>query len=451
MSRFTGIRRLLAAAAVGTLALTLAPGAGAGGDAVRAAAASCTANRSVQMVEANIKSGMTAAQTRADLAKAYADKPDFVALNEVAGRSDGVLAPAGYALFRTPGRYTGSNVVTWRTDRWIATAQGTIYVTNVPGKTARQTTELGLRYASWATLRSKDGCQTLSVVSYHVAPNTEPIGDLIAASVKKLGGLATQLAADGPVLMAGDLNRHIGARTYPRAALTSYGLKPTWDLTGKVLATHDSGGATIDYIFVRNAAQFTVTRQVTRELYSDHDAVVANLTINPRIAVARTPQTFVRGHVVNLPTSSASAGRRAVVDRLTRAVNLAPKGAIVQIATDRFNDGTFLTALRNAHRRGVIIQLVTTSPELTVSEQRLQSLLGSRRGGGSWAIQRPKRATGLPPTAVMINRTADVELFGLQVDRTLDSRMSLHLARGQFTLEKADFTRLRNGFVAQIQ
>ena len=122
MSRFTGIRRLLAAAAVGTLALALAPGAGAGagGDAVRAAAASCTANRSVQMVEANIKSGMTAAQTRADLAKAYADKPDFVALNEVAGRSDGVLAPAGYALFRTPGRYTGSNVVTWRTDRWIA-------------------------------------------------------------------------------------------------------------------------------------------------------------------------------------------------------------------------------------------------------------------------------------------------------------------------------------------
>lgn len=449
--RLTGLRRLLATLATGGLALTLAPGLAPSGDPIALVAKTCTATRGFQMVEANIKSGMTAAQTRSDLLKVYADRPDFVALNEIAGRSDAVLAPVGYQLFRTPGRYTGSNAVVWRTDRWTAIAQGTIYVTAVPGKTASQTTELGLRYANWATLRSVDGCQTLSVVAYHVAPRTAPIGDLLMPSVYKLGGLATQLAADGPVLMAGDLNRHVGDRTYPRAALAAYQLKSTWDLAGKALPTHDPRNATIDYIFVRNAAQFAVTRQLTRELYSDHDAVVTNLALNPRVVVARTAPTFVRGHVVNLPTSTNALSRRAVLSRIIRAVGLAPKGAIVQVATDRLGDPIVLNALRNAYRRGVTVQLVTTNTKLSPQENALRSLLGTVRKGGSWAIQRPKRATGLPPTTVMINHTANVAMLGIQVDRALDYRMASAPARGQFTLEKPDFLALRSKFARQIQ
>lgn len=449
--RFTGVRRLLAAVAAGGLALTLAPGLTHAGDPLRLAAKNCATLRGMQMVEANIKSGMTAAQTRSDLLKVYADRPDFVALNEIAGRTDAVLAPAGYQLFRTPGRYTGSNAVVWRTDRWSAIAQGTIYVSAVPGKTASQTTELGLRYANWATLRSVDGCQTISVVAYHVAPRTAPIGDLLLPSVYKIGGLANQLAADGPVLLAGDLNRHVGDRSYPRAALSAFQLASTWDLAGKVLPTHDPRDATIDYIFVRNAAQFAVTRQLTRELFSDHDAVVTNLAINNRIAVARTAPTFVRGHVVNLPYSTSGVSRRAVLSRIIRAIGLAPKGAIVQVATDRLGDPVVLNALRNAYRRGVSVQLVTTNTRLSPQENALRSLLGTVRRGGSWAIQRPKRAAaGLPPTVVMVNHTANVSMLGVQVDQPLDYRMASSPARGQFTLEKPDFLALRTKFARQI-
>lgn len=51
----------------------------------------------------------------------------------------------------------------------------------------------------------------------------------------------------------------------------------------------------------------------------------------------------------------------------------------------------------------------------------------------------------------MVNRTADVQLLGVQVDQPLDYRMALRLARGQFTLEKEDFLALRAGFSRQIR
>lgn len=449
--RFSGVRRLATALAAGALALAVTPGLVPGSDGVRLAAKdTCTTNRAFQMVEANIKSGMTQAQTRSDLAKVFADRPDFVALNEVAGRPDAMLAPGGYAIWRTPGRYTGANPVVWRTDRWNAIARGTMYVSNVGGKLSTQSTELGIRYANWVSLRSVDGCQTISVVSYHVAPKTEPIGDLLLPSVAKLGGLAAQLAADGPVLLAGDLNQHYRGRLYPRSLLTSYQMTPTWDMTGTMLPTH--GNATIDYVFVRNAAQFAVTRQITRDLYSDHHAVVANMTLNPRITVARPAPTFVRGHVVNVPDSPLSAGRRAVSNRLLRAVQLTPNGATILMGTGRLDDPALRTALVAAHRRGVNVRLVSWSATASVQEQALMKELGQSRGRRSFAIRRGySAAAALPPTAALFTSSAGVPLVGVQVDTTADAYMIARTARGQFTVERSDFVRLRDGIRLQFQ
>ena len=447
------VRGAVTGLALAGLLATAAPALAAGSSTVSSAAArSCPATRGAQMVEANIKSGMSASQTRADLAKVYQDRPDFVALNEVAGRTDAVLAPSGYEIFRTPGRYTGSNAVTWRTDRWNVVAKGTIVVTAVHGKTASQTTELGLRYANWASLRSADGCQKISVVSYHVAPKTAPIGDLLIPSVHKLGGLAQSLGADGPVLLAGDLNRHHGSREYPRSLLASYGMTPTWDLTGTRLPTGDMRGATIDYIFVRNAAQFRVVKQVTRELNSDHDAVVANLALTSGAGVARTATTFVRGHILNVPTSHLSEGRRAVLGRITKAVQLAPKGSTMLIGTARLGDASLYRALVAAHKRGVNVRLVSWSLKRSLQERDLMKALGWSTSKRSWAIRRPySKAGALPPTAMVFSTTAGVRLLGIQVDQPLDYRMVDRQGRGQFTVEEADFVRLRTGISRQIR
>ncbi|HWJ10400.1 MAG TPA: endonuclease/exonuclease/phosphatase family protein [Nocardioides sp.] len=450
--RFRTVRRLVAGLVVAMVAALAAPLGGPGTSPLAMSAGDTCPSRGMQMVEANIKAGMTQAETRADLAKVFADRPDFVAMNEVAGRPDSMLAPSGYAIWRTPGRYTGANPVVWRTDRWNAIARGTMYVTITGGKTATQTTELGIRYANWVTLRSADGCQTLSVVAYHVAPTTTLTGDLLLPSVNKLGGLARSLAADGPVLLAGDLNRHVRSQQYPRSLLASYGLTATWDMTGNVLPTGDHRGATIDYIFVRSAAQFTVTRQITRELNSDHDAVVANLALNPRVVVPRPGTTFVRGHVVNVPESSLSAGRRAVSNRILKAVQLTPAGATILMGTGRLDDAALRTALVAAHRRGVNVRLVSWSATPSVQESALMKELGQSRSRRSFAIRRDySSAAALPPTVAVFTSSAGASLLGVQVDQPADALMVARTARGQFTVERADFLRLRDGIRLQFR
>jgi len=450
--RFVRARRLVAGAAAATTLLALAPGAvPAGGDPVRLAAKkTCAANRAFQVVQANVKAGMTKAQTKADLKKVFKDQPDFVTLNEVAGRADSLLAPAGYGIWRTPGRYTGANPVVWRTDRWNPVAKGTIYVTNVGGKTKNQTTELGLRYANWVTVRSADGCQTLSVVSYHVAPKTQPIGNLLIPSVEKLGGLATHLATEGPVILGGDMNQHIKGPLYPRDLLTSYRMTPTWDLTGKVLVTH--GKATIDHIFVRNASQFTVAKQVTRDLNSDHHAVVADLVLKPGVTVARPSMSFIRGHVVNIPDSPISAGRRAVTTRVLKAVRQAPAGSTILLATARLDGPGMRNALVAAHQRGVKVRVVSWSAKATTQEQLLQKAIGGTKGKPSFMIRRSySKAAGLPATAVLFTSSAGVKLLGIQVDQPLNGAMNSREARGEFTVERADFVRIRDGIRVQFK
>ena len=126
------------------------------------------------------------------------------------------------------------------------------------------------------TLQGIDG-HVVSVISAHLAPETEVTEGLQEVGVNNLGVLANELAASGPVLMAGDMNFHYGPLQYPRALLASYGFTSTYDILGTHFPTGDHRGATIDYVFVKDASQFTVHGMYNQELYSDHDAITADL------------------------------------------------------------------------------------------------------------------------------------------------------------------------------
>lgn len=452
--RVRRMRRTVAGTAAGLMALALAPAllSQTAGPLAPAAAAACPASRPAQMVQANVKTGMTAAQTSADLAKVFADRPDFVTLNEVHGRTDSALAQKGYALWRTPGKYTGANAVMWRTDRWSAIARGTAYLTIQGGIPPGKKTELGIRYANWATLRSADGCQTISVIAFHVAPEGDLTSRLIGPSVDKLGGLATWLSAKGPVLLGGDLNRHYKAKVYPQAKLASYKLSSNWYMAGKVLPTGDYKGATVDYIFMRHAAQFSLTSQLTRELNSDHDAVVANLRVAHDAKTPADPRTFVRVHVVNDTVNSTWEAKRPVVNELIEAIKRTPKAATIRAGTSRLGDVDVFRALRDAFKRGVNVQVVTTSATPSPREQDLVALLKSSKTRSSWIVRRAARpSAAMPPTAVVITKTANVKLFAVQVDRPLDSWMSYHPARGMFSLEDADYKTVNAAFLRQAK
>lgn len=234
----------------------------------------------IRVAQANLRMGMPQRQFRADVREVLGDRPDFVTYNEVGLRQVGYLGPAGYQVFRTPGRYTGEAAVAWRSQKWRALARGTVMVSNRAGRLAWQRHPWGIRFANWVMVAARDG-QRISVVSVHTAPLTRITRGILDPSLIRVGRLVRRLASYGPVIVAGDLNVAYASSHFPRALLARFGLTATYDLTGRSLPTGDHHGSTIDYVLVDRADRFAVTRQAIRRLHSDHNALVVDLLLMP--------------------------------------------------------------------------------------------------------------------------------------------------------------------------
>lgn len=444
---------VIAAAAVGVALAPITTGSAPAAGAVSAKRRECALERPMRMAEANVKSGMSAAYTQADINKVYANAPDFVAFNEVPYRPDAQLAPGIYDIWRSPGRYIGANAVTWRTDRWTPIARGTIYVSNKPGLVAGQTSEWGLRYANWATLRSLDGCHTVSVVSYHVAPRNRITMNLLKPSVKRLAALSHVLAASGPVIMAGDMNvQYLGSR-FPRAQLQAGDLTPTFDLTGQRMPTHDGGGQ-IDYILLNRKERFSVTQQVTQEMHSDHDLLLADLLFKPEVAVPPVSPTVMRGHVLNVPESTIKRARAEVVRQLMLAIRGTPRGETVRYVTRRLADKRIRNELARAYRRGVVVQFITTNRARTRYEQSLVDLLGSslkKKSHARIASAAKADRLRLHPTVLISSRSEGKRYVRIDADRLsepaqmarLVTRAEIYTQRGEYESIRKKFAKLR--------
>jgi endonuclease/exonuclease/phosphatase family metal-dependent hydrolase len=373
----------------------------------------------VRITQANLLSGQPALNFQADAATVLSNQPDFITYNEVPNRYDIFLAPPGYAIWRTPGQYTGETPVAWRTDKWTAINQGTAVVSDKGGKLPGQKVEWGIRFANWVTLQGIDG-HVISVISAHLAPDSEITHGLQEVGINNLGVLANQLAASGPVLMAGDMNFHYnGAIQYPRTLLTSYGFTPTYDVTGTHFPTGDHRGATIDYIFLKTAAQFTVLGQYNQELYSDHDAVTADLAFTD--APVEVPVSFTPGDFTNVPTGTR-VQRRAVLDLMVKAVDNAPEGASVHLTTAKLGDKPLYRALRQAIDRGVHVQVITRRNHPSQQEKNLANVLGDKVWKKDFAVGCDEECRliesrgNLPQTRLLVSESGITQAVRMDVD-----------------------------------
>lgn len=372
---------------------------------------------SVEMVQANIKSGTEFKKFSSDLRKVFRTCPDFVTFNEVPMRQPQYLAPHGYAMFRTPGQYTGANPVVWRTDRWTAEARGTTMISNKQGYGKGQHVMWGVRYANWVTLRSWDGKQTVSVVAIHIAPKSARTTKLLGPSIKRLGALVGQLSSSGPVLVGGDFNRHYTSREYPRALLTEAGLNAVYDLSGRWEPTGDHFGNTIDYVMVRPAPVFSVLSQRTRELHSDHDAVVVELSL-PERTVGEDVVSFSAGTTVNDPAASFRPARSTVARSLLTVLEHVPAGEELKVATSSIDKRRFAGALVSAARRGVDVEVVTGSPQQTRPEKWLTAQLS--QVPGSFVRRRPESFDpAVARTTVVASRAGATPWTVLELDTAL--------------------------------
>lgn len=230
-----------------------------------------TSPTDVTITQANIKQGMPNDRFARDLAVVASTRPDFITLNEVGHRPDSQIRPAGYTSYRAKGSpYLAETPVLWRTDRWTAIDQGSRWMTT-------RKVRWGERAVNWVTLRSTTG-QVVSVVSAHPAPTVRRTAGLLPVFIDNLADLVADLRAAGPVLVGGDFNAGFQGPLYPGAKLAAAGLTPTFAKFGKPAGgTGDRYGATIDYVFHTDG--LTPTAQSTRELNSDHDAVLATFRL----------------------------------------------------------------------------------------------------------------------------------------------------------------------------
>jgi endonuclease/exonuclease/phosphatase family metal-dependent hydrolase len=389
--------------------------------ATKSAPLPAPADGMIRITQANLLSGQDADNFQADARLVISNQPDFVTYNEVPYRKDVFLAPTGYALWRTPGTYTGATPVAWRTDKWTEIDHGTLTVCYKKGKYAWQKVHWGIRYANWVTLQGTDG-QVISVISAHLPPVNEFTVGLQEKGLHRIGALANTLSAQGPVLMAGDMNFHYGPRQYPRDLLASYGFTSTYDVLGSSFPTGDHRGATIDYIFVKDTTQLTVHDQYNQELYSDHDAITADLSFTG--TPGEEPVSFTAGSVSNEPTGER-AERRAVLDMVIKAVDATPAGASIHLTTAKLGDKALVAALTAAHERGAHVQLVTRRKTLSTMERSMQELLGykvwkKRWAVGCWEMCRAIESRGsLPQSRVLISRSGLTSALRIDIDQPL--------------------------------
>lgn len=406
-----------------------------------------TPGGTIRVVEANIKAGLEDRKFASDLRKVYRKQPDFIAFNEVPRRRDEVLAPGDYELFRTPGQYTGETPVVWNAARWTAIARGTTMISDTYGKEPGQHVHWGVRYANWVTVRSLDGCQTLSMVSTHLAPENSFTKNLMAPSVARLGALTAMLSAAGPVIVAGDFNRHYRSAKYPRAELTAAGLTPTYDVAGTWFPTGDHYGATIDYVFLHPAADFTFIEHGATEAYSDHDIVHAVLGL-PVTTTPGPEVSFAQARTVNDPASVIPVARRAVLRNAITALRAAPEGAIVRVLTARLADRYLGKEIRRAVARGVRVRLVSGNAVPSKVEQRLAADLGSDLEAPSWMIHRPEAYTDAdaPASLVTVSATGLTERFSLVADKPLDATIAREASEGDLAVAKKRYQALVQQF-----
>ncbi|MEP9383877.1 endonuclease/exonuclease/phosphatase family protein [Nocardioides cheoyonin] len=442
---------LLGAALVAPAALHA--GSASTGPVLREAAAKTYSPPKYRFVQANLKAGTPVRKFQADVRTVLGTNPDFVTYNEVPRRHDSVLAPGKYAIWRTPGQYKGATPVVWNSKRWKLLRKGTFMVSNKHGKTKKQRAQLGIRYANWVTLRNRTGGRVLSVVSAHIAPYEKPVKGLLRPSLRRLDKLADKLDDSGPVLIGGDFNVPYNGGLYPRGQLYDERFVPTYDVLQRREVTGDHHGATIDYLFLRGAAKFSVSSQSTRTLNSDHNALVVDLCNVPTGGTADSSYRFGNGTVQSEPNGPRS-GQRVLLRVVQKAVNSAPKGAAIHLATHHLESRGIVTALRKAYARGVHVQLITGDSPRTGTEESLARLLGSNVNKKSWAVNRPNvwpsHKEKLPPSVLLVSRTGKTPAFRLDAPYSMIPETADVVVRLQLRTSRTSYDRLFRPFFAVV-
>lgn len=405
----------------------------------------------IKVVQANISKDLSTSRFRADVAEVMAESPDIITYNEVHARADADLAPAGYAIFRTPGPRTGWAPVVWKTSEWSVFDQGTVKISDTAP--CCNGTWVGVRYANWVSLVNDEG-QILSVISSHIAPNNKDTAVLLVPSLKRLAALTKELSTRGAVLLGGDFNMGYRSTRYQPQYLAAEGLTNTYEMLGTSFPTH-RGGGTVDYLFVGPTEHFYVSEHRPVLVNSDHRLVVAQMELMSG-ASGSAPIVIRAGRVVSNPLGDREQ-RWAIRSAEARAIKAVPTGGAIHVASPRIGGTGLMRLLAKAYQRGVSVTVITAPGALSAPLADLKRVLGTKTSRPSYFAQRdawrPSRPK-LAQTVLLISRAGATPAVGFSVNATLGFESVRPSYRRKstavVTADTASYDRLYRGYLAVL-
>jgi len=360
----------------------------------------------IVVAHANIPQRVGMAGFNASMPSVLSTRPDFVSLNEMAGRSLAQIEAAapGYAAYREPDAVPGSsaresisNVVAWRTDTWTRVGGGR--VTLVEGDRGYYDGRpiLWDRFVTWTMLQRTDGAVVSMLSTHHmINPHKFPRqhgnppltrAEQYGQGMDTLIGLSTSLAAHGPVLVAGDMNTHATYTDLP------------WSAVSKMSAAgYGWHSAAVDFIFFQRQLGVTLTQGWSGPMQSDHPWIAAKFAMNgvgptssPTATTTQVSATVEAAqHTASTPASTAAA--TAGGDALAQLTALTLGPGLPRLNAEQA--GNVLKIARVARdlqvpRFGLQIALATA-----IQESTLRNLDGGHADSAGLFQQRPSTGWG---------------------------------------------------------
>ncbi|MCW2737791.1 peptidoglycan DD-metalloendopeptidase family protein [Nocardioides sp.] len=340
----------------------------------------------IVVAHANIPNRVGMVGFNASMPRVLSTRPDFVSLNEMAGRSLAQIEAAapGYAAYREPDAVPGSsaresisNVVAWRTDTWTRVAGGRVTIVDGDRGFYDGRPIVWDRYVIWTMLQRADGAVVSMLSTHHmINPHKYPRqhghppltrAEQYGHGMDTLIGLATSLAAHGPVLVAGDMNTHATYTDLP------------WSAVAKMSAAgYGWHSAAVDFIFYPHQLGVTLTRSWSGPMQSDHPWIAAKFAMNgvgpttsPAAPATPTPTPSLASDVVTqltalplgpgLPSLTAEqAGNALEIARVADDLQVPTFGLQIALATALQESGLRNLGGGHAHSAGLFQQRPST-------------------------------------------------------------------------------------------
>lgn len=322
----------------------------------------------IVVAHANIAQREGMAGFNASMPSVLSTRPDFVSLNEMAGRSLAQIdaAAPGYKAYREPDAVPGSsaresisNVVAWRTDTWTRVGGGRVTIVESDRGFYDGRPILWDRFVTWTMLQRTDGA-VVSMLSVHhmINPHKFPRqhgnppltrAEQYGQGMDTLIGLSTSLAAHGPVLVAGDMNTHATYTDLP------------WSAVSKMSAAgYGWHSAAVDFIFFQRQLGVTLTQGWSGPMQSDHPWIAAKFAMN-----GVGPTTNNAATTTQMPSTVETAQHTA---------STAGGGAAAQLTALRLGPG--LPRL-TAEQAGNVLEIARVARDLQVPRFGLQIALAT--------------------------------------------------------------------------